>query len=146
MRPRTVQSLFKTRVEVVATSYLIDGKEAQEEDYARAIDSLESAARGFVHVKIPEKGTLTVSTDPCGFVVTEQRRDGSSWTGPTLPIERAKNLVGSFLSGRDDWREGLEWNQTKLTDREALRRSRRIVLVTAIFLALAAWLAAFLRK
>jgi hypothetical protein len=68
----------------MASSYLIDGKEAQGEDYAGAIDALQNDDLGYVYFKIPEKGTLMVSTYPGGFLVTDERLDGSSWTSPTL--------------------------------------------------------------
>jgi hypothetical protein len=133
--------VFNQEAESMAMSYLIEEKEAQGEDYSHAIDALPSDDLGYVRVKMPEKGALLVSTYPGGFLVTDERPDGSSWTSPTLAKDRVKNLVGLFLSGRDDWREGLEWDQTTLANREAWRRSLRLVLIGAALIALATWLA-----
>jgi hypothetical protein len=127
---------FDQKAEIMAASYLIDGKEAQGEDYARAIDALPSDDLGFVRVKIPETGTVMVSTYPGGFIVTDERLDGSSWTSPTLAKDRVKDLVASFLRG-DDWREGLQWELTTLTTRDAWRRTLRIVLIGVVVIALA---------
>jgi hypothetical protein len=121
--------------------YLIDGKEALGDDYVGAIDALPSDDLGYVRVKIPQKGTLMVSTYPGGFLVTDERLDGSSWTSPALAKDRVKDLVGLFLKGRDDWRAGLEWELTTLTTGDAWRRTLRIVLIGAVVVAFALWLA-----
>ena len=121
--------------------YFIDGKQAQGEEYAGAIDALPSDDLGSVRVKIPEKGTLIVSTYPGGFLVTDERLDGSSWASPTLAKDRVKDLVGLYLKGRDDWREGLEWQLTTLTTKDAWRRTVRILLIGALVVAFVLWLA-----
>jgi hypothetical protein len=127
--------------EVMVTSYLIDGKEAHGDDYARAIDGLPSDDLGYVLVTIPEKGTVMVSTYPGGFLVTDERPDGSSWTSPTLAKDRVKDLVASFLQGGETWREGLQWQLTALTTRDVWRRILRILLIGSVVVALALWLA-----
>ena len=66
------------------TPYLIDGKEARGEDYVGRIDTLPSDDLAYFRVRIPDKGTLMVSTHPGGVVVTDERLDGSSWTSRVL--------------------------------------------------------------
>jgi hypothetical protein len=94
------------------TRYVIDGKQAQGEDYLGAIDALACNDLCYVRVIIPDKGTLMVSVYPGGLLVTDERQDGSSWTSPVLATDRVKDLVGLFLDGRDDWRKGLDWELT----------------------------------
>jgi len=137
---------FDERLHVAVKSYLIDGKEARGEDYVGAIDALPSDDLPFFRVRVPDKGTVMVSTLPGGFIVTDERLDGSSWTSPVLAKEPVKGLVGLFLDGHNAWREGLEWELTMLTTRNASRRTLRIVLIGAIVVALAAWLARLFRK
>jgi len=130
----------------MALSYLIDGKEAQGEDYAGAIDAISNDDLGYVRVKIPEKGTLMVSTYPGGFLVTDERLDGSAWTSPTLVMDRAKDLVRSFVNGRDDWRGDLQWELTTLTTKDVWRRVLRIIMVGAVAVGLALWLSGLFTK
>jgi hypothetical protein len=120
--------------------YLIDGKEAHGEDYASAIDALPKDDLDFVCVKIPEKGTLIVFTYPEGYVVTDERLDGSAWTSPMLASDQVKALVQSFLKGGDDWRKDLQWEMTTLTTRDVGWRVLRIMLVGMVFVMLALWL------
>jgi hypothetical protein len=127
-------------------SYLIDGKEAQGEDYAHAIDALPNDDLGYVRVQIPEKGTVIVSTYPGGFLVTDERLDGSSWTSPTLAKDRVKDLVASFLRSGEDWRGGFQWELTTLTTRDVWRRTVRILLIGTVVVALALWVIRFCLK
>ncbi len=124
----------------MATSYFIDGREARGDDYARAIDELPSDDLGYIRIEIPEGSTVMVSTYPGGFLVTDERTDGSSWTTPTLPKDRVKDLIASFLRGGDTWREGLQWELTTLTTRDAWWRTLRLLLIGAVVIALALWL------
>jgi len=124
----------------MATSYLIDGKEAQEGDYARAIDALPSDDLRFVLITIHDRGTLMVFRNGGDYLVTDERLDGSSWTSPALAKDRVKGLVASFLDGRSDWREGLQWELTTLRTRDAWLRALRIVLIGAVVIGLALWL------
>lgn len=130
----------------MATSYLIDGKEAQGDDYVRALDELPNDDLGYVCIEIPERGTVMVSTYPGGFLVTDERLDGSSWTSPTLAKERVKDLVASFLRGGDTWRDGLQWELTTLATKDAWQRAIRILLIGAFLVALALWLIRFFTK
>lgn len=130
----------------MAAPYLIDGKEAQGEDYARAINALPSDDLGFVRINIPEIGTVMVSTYPGGLFVTDERLDGSSWTSPTLAKDRVKELVAAFLRGGNAWREGLQWELTTLTTRDACRRTLTIVLTGTVVIAIAVCLISLFAK
>lgn len=122
------------------TAYLIDGRAAQGEDYTAAIDSLPVDDLGFFRVKVPARGTLMVSTYPDGFLVTDERLDGSSWTSPVLAKDRVKKVVGLFLEGDEDWRKGLQWELTTLSPTEARYRTLRVVLIGIVLVALVSWL------
>ena len=119
-------------------TYLIDGKPAQGEDYALAIESLPIDDLDCVQIGTPDRGYVSVSTIAGGFLVTDERPDGSSWAARSaLTKEQVKNLVASFLSGSDKWRTGLEWELVVLTRQEGRRRTMRILLIGAVVVALA---------
>ena len=127
-------------------SYLIDGKEAHGEDYARAIDGLPSDLGYFACVSVPERDTLMISTYPGGFMVTDERPDGSSWTSPPLAKDKIKDLIASFLRGDDTWREGLQWELIMVPTKEGWWRALRILLIGAVLVALALWLTRLFTK
>ena len=130
----------------MATAYLIDGKEAQGEDYAGAIEALPAEDLDCVYFGRAGKGALMVSTAPGGFSVTEQRADGSSWLSPVLTRDQAKNLVRLFLDGGDYWREGVEWESQTLTTRDVVRRVCWLALIGAVVVAVTLWMVKFFSR
>ena len=91
-------------------------------------------------IRAPGKGDVAISTDPGGVVAIETRADGSSWMSEAITRDHAKSMVGSFLNGDEDWRCGVDWEQTVLTSREGRRRAFRILLIGAGLVVLVAWL------
>ena len=123
----------------MTTSYLINGKPAQGDDFIPAIDALPTDDAS-VSIKIPNKGELIIFRFSEGFWVNDQRPDGSTWTTPTLDLDRVRDLVRAFIEDRVNWRDGLEWELTSLATRDARRRTLRLALIGAILIALALWL------
>ena len=121
-------------------SYLIDGKPAQREDFVRAIDELPSDDLDFVSVKIPDRGEVSVLRTSEGFLVHDERLDGSTWMTPALPPDRAKDLVRAFVEDRPYWRDGVEWEMNSLTTRDAWVRFFRIALIGFVLIAVVSWL------
>ena len=64
----------------MTSSYLIDGKAAQGEDLVRAIDALPKDDLNFVSIKIPNRGEVSVLRTSEGFLVYDERLDGSTWS------------------------------------------------------------------
>jgi hypothetical protein len=124
----------------VPQSYFIDGREARGSDYTGAIDALPEDDLALTCVRAPGKSDVAISTDPGGVVVIETRADGSSWMSEPITRDHAKSMVGSFLNGDEEWRRGVDWEQTVLTSREGRRRTFRILLIGAVLVALVAWL------
>lgn len=120
------------------STYLLDGQEARDDAYVRAINGLPADAPGCIQVALPENGQLSVSTYPGGFLLQHDRPDGSCWA-TRRPVNRdeVKKRVAGFLTGRDDWNAGLDWDQVALTTREGRRRKAWILLIGAILVALA---------
>lgn len=63
-------------ITAVMGTYLIDGKEAQGEDFANAIERLQTEDLDFIRIKT-ENGTLLVSTHPDGLVLSPSSSDES---------------------------------------------------------------------
>jgi|SRR5687767_10320881 len=123
----------------MTTAYLINGKAAQGEDFVRAIDALPTDD-DFVHIQIPNKGEVTVLRFSEGYWVDDQRADGSTWTSPTLDLNGVRDLVRAFIEDRANWRDGVEWELTSPTKRDARRRTLRLALIGSVLIALALWL------
>ena len=93
-------------------AYLIDGKDAREDDYRTAIESLPHDDLDYIRVELPGSGSLVISTTPGGFVVHHRNPDCSLWAvRSVLPKDQALNLAMSFLEGGDAWRTELVWDQ-----------------------------------
>lgn len=112
------------------TIYLIDGKEARDKDYAFAIESLPTDGSDYVGIGLPDGDSVVISAVSGGFLVTNERPDGSSWAARSmLTRDQVEDLVASFVSRSDEWREGLAWEPVILPSRGGgrLRRLDRAV-------------------
>ena len=121
--------------------YLINGKEAQGEDYAEAIEALPSAEDhpAEVCVETADNRALTVCNWPGGrFLLIDRMSDGSGCRSPALSKEQAKAVVVSVLNG-DEWRKGLQWELGGQATKYARRRMLAVLLVAATLVALPMW-------
>ncbi len=121
-------------------SYFLDGKEARDDDYIRAIEMFPDDDIGFVRITIPNEGILLVSSHPAGYVITNERLDGSSWLSPVLDKEQIRELIELFLDRDENWRGAFEWELFSVTTKDAAFRTSRILLIGAVLIALALWL------
>lgn len=119
-------------------SYLLDGKVAQGKDYVIPLEALSGGDD--IRIGISHKRGLIVSVCSEGFFVTEERADGSTFLTTGLTKERVSKLLEDFLSGAEDWREGLVWELTTLPSSRAARRTLVLLLVGGVLVVCIWWL------
>jgi hypothetical protein len=121
--------------------YFIDGKEAQGEDYAEALEALPSAEDhpAEVCIETPNNRTLMVCNWPGGrFLVIDKRPDGSEWRSQPLGREQVRAVVVSFLNG-EEWRKGLQWELEGLAAEDNRRGMLVILLVAVLIIGVVLW-------
>jgi hypothetical protein len=114
-------------------AYLINGKDARDDDYRVAIESLPHDDLDYVRIELPGKRFLVTSTTPGGFVAHHRNPNGSLWAvRSVLTKDEAVNLVMSFLDGGDAWRKELVWDQLIAPTRGGSQVERTAQLVARV--------------
>ena len=119
--------------------YFINGREAQGEDFAEAIEALPNSAEYYpaeVSIGIPDNRTLTICNWPGGHFVIIER--GPEWRSTPLTKEQVKAVVASFLNA-EEWRKGLQWELKGVATKNDRRRMLAIFLFASFFIGLAMW-------
>ncbi len=125
-------------------TYFLDGKEAQGNDYLPHLESL--ADEDDLLIGIPGERGLMVSVYSEGYLVVEERSDGSSYSTTVPAKERVGALIDGFLNETEDWRNGLEWELTTFPSKRAAHRMAAVLLVGGILVALVWWLTSYLSQ
>lgn len=120
-------------------SYLLNGKEAQDDHYMAPLESLSDG--DYVRIEIPGERGLMVSVGSDGFFVEEERADGSTYLTTGLSKERVAAMIRGFVGDAKDWREGLKWELTTLPSKRATCRTLVLLLIGSVLVAIVWWLA-----
>lgn len=118
--------------------YLIDGEPASGDDYVSILEHVfNSKDMEAFHFDRCDGATLSFMS-PSPYSILWHKADGS-WA-PLEAVEKDLNLAceiaEAFLQGDDETLAGFAWGDFSMTDAEAKRLSRGLLLVTVVAIAL----------